>query len=381
MRVAILATNMIRLEADAAKGTELFVHSYVKSLMERIRKDNLPVDVTVFASGDSDVPTTVESVARLPSMNDPVIGLSAHKPFELALVSKAFTMEDRFDVYHVHLSNGEYVLPFLPFVKKPVIITMHGGAPSAYVQQFFDLYKGLPNVHFVAISDNQRTRLPDLPYVATVHHGIDIAEFPFDEHGGETMMWAGRGIPDKGLDVVLSVAEATGKPTAVYPILKSEHVEWLKTDILSRRRAIRQKSALTMDFDITRTELAGHYRQSKVFLFPIMWEEPFGLVMAESMASGTPVVAYARGSAPELIEDGVTGFVVNPCDEDIRGSFTVKKTGLAGLLEAIDRIYALPSDDYMRMRRACRERVEKLFPIDRMVSDYLNLYAKFSPAG
>jgi glycosyltransferase involved in cell wall biosynthesis len=98
--------------------------------------------------------------------------------------------------------------------------------------------------------------------------------------------------------------------------------------------------------------------------------------MIEAMACGTPIVAYARGSVPEVVVDGETGFIVNTTNEDIRGDFIIKKTGIEGLCEAVNRIYAMPRDEYMLMRRKCRMRVEEHFTSDKMASNYIDLYKK-----
>jgi len=113
---------------------------------------------------------------------------------------------------------------------------------------------------------------------------------------------------------------------------------------------------------------------SRCFIFPIKWEEPFGLVMIESMASGTPVIAYARGSTPEVIKDGETGFLVNSSEEDIRGDWIIKKTAIEGLCEAVEKIYAMPEEEYKAMRRNCRAHVEKNFTVERMVDEYETVY-------
>ena len=109
-----------------------------------------------------------------------------------------------------------------------------------------------------------------------------------------------------------------------------------------------------------------------------MLEEAFGLVFAESMACGTPVVVYARGSAPEIIRDGETGFLVNPSDGDIRGDWIVKRTGFAGLCEAVDRVYAMAPQEYYRMRQACRKRAVEHFSAERMARLYLDVYARLT---
>jgi glycosyltransferase involved in cell wall biosynthesis len=123
-----------------------------------------------------------------------------------------------------------------------------------------------------------------------------------------------------------------------------------------------------------RDEALELFKRSKAFLFPVQWEEPFGLVMIESMACGTPVIAFARGSVPEIIKDGETGLIVNPSDGDIRGNWLVKKTGIEGLCEAIDKIYSLPVGQYQQMRRNCRSLVEKNFTVEKMVNEYEKVY-------
>ncbi len=133
---------------------------------------------------------------------------------------------------------------------------------------------------------------------------------------------------------------------------------------------------VSIDFDTNRYNLAKHYQSSKVFLFPVILEEPFGFVMAESMACGTPVVAYAKGAVPELVKDGLTGYIVNSSDDDIRGNWIIKKTGVKGLCEAINKIYSLQKDKYEEMRTNCRKHVEANFDIDRMVKEYIDVYKR-----
>ncbi len=118
------------------------------------------------------------------------------------------------------------------------------------------------------------------------------------------------------------------------------------------------------------------YKKAKCFLYPLMWDEPFGYIFLESMACGTPVVAFARGSVPEVVKDGETGFIVNSSPEDIRGNFVIKKTGIDGLCEAVERIYAMPEEEYRQMRGNCRGHVERNFTVERMVDEYEKVYEK-----
>ncbi|MBU2632110.1 glycosyltransferase [Patescibacteria group bacterium] len=144
-------------------------------------------------------------------------------------------------------------------------------------------------------------------------------------------MWAGRAVPEKGMDVVIEIANKLKKDVKLFARHKKEYRKWLNEDIQERITHIKDNISITLAVNKNRLEIVRSYQRSKLFLFPIKWEEPFGLVMVESMACGTPVVVYARGSAIELVKDGETGFVVNPSDEDIRGDWIIKKTGVEGI--------------------------------------------------
>lgn len=370
MKIAIINSNYISISQNTKKGTEIFDYIFTGKLAER---EN--IDIVSFASGDSELPTRVESVNYLSSMEDSLIGRSHHAIFELALISKAFSMQEQFDLFHININNGEVVLPFAPFVKKPIVVTMHGTLFDLGVQKYFHSFQHLKHVHFVSISNSQRIPCPGLNYIRTIYHGVDLENrFKFDEAGGEEIIWTGRAMPDKGLDTVLIVAEQTKKKAKIFPIVKEEYLQWLHQEILKKRSLMSELLRVFIDFDVPRYELIKHYQKSKVFLFPLRWEEPFGLTLIESLACGTPVIAFARGSMPEIIEDGVTGFIVNASDTDKRGDWIVKKTGVEGLCEAVERVYQLNHTDYRNMRKNCRKLVEQKFSLQKVVDQYLEVY-------
>lgn len=186
------------------------------------------------------------------------------------------------------------------------------------------------------------------------------------------MFWIGRINPKKGVIEAAKVASSTGRKLSLMGYVEPGYEEYLKKLNHSLDSAF---VSLTEGF-ISRAEIHKLISKSKLFLNPILWEEPFGLVMIEAMASGTPVVAFARGSVPEIVKDGETGFIVNHSDTDIRGEFAIKKTGIEGLCEAVERIYALDSDNYQKMRSASRKHVEENFSVQKMVESYNLEYKK-----
>lgn len=185
-------------------------------------------------------------------------------------------------------------------------------------------------------------------------------------------MWAGRAIPEKGIDTVIAVAEIVKQQSRLFGILRKEHQEWLQKTVLDKLYYTESSFETGRD----RFQLITEFQTSKLFLFPVTYEESFGLVLIESLSCGTPAVAYAKGSIPEIIQDGATGFIVNSSDDDIRGNWIIKKTGVAGLQEAVERIYEMPDNEYRAMREACRKHAEQNFTIEKMTEKYVKTYMK-----
>lgn len=371
MKIAIVNTNSIKINKQTKKGTEIFVYNLIKYLA----KNKKNISVTAFTSGNSKLPVKIDSVNHLSSSEDKNIGIEKGNIFELALLSKAFSQHRLFDLFHTNISCGENIMPFARFVKKPIIITLHGPLNLSYQRKYYSLFNDSKNIFFVSISNSQRKPQPNLNYIRTIYHGIDTKkEFQFNPKGDNYLIWSGRAVPEKGLDIVLQIIKLTKKKAKIFPIIKDEFFKWLQEIIIKRRNIVNQAISIYTDFDVHRLGLACHYQTSKLFLFPLQWEEPFGLTLIESMACGTPVVAYARGSIPEIVKDGETGFIVNSSKDDIRGNWIIKKTGIEGLCEAVERIYAMPEEKYKQMRLACRAHVEKNFTVERMVDQYEEVY-------
>lgn len=373
IRLGILNSNFVTINRHTKKGTEIFDYMLIRQLARQAKRHNL--QITAFASGDSELPVRLISINDKSSLKDKDIGIEHHKTFELALLSKGLSMQNDFDIYHINIGNGDVVLPFAPFINKPILVTMHGSfLEDKYNKKYLSLFDNLKNIYFVSLSSVQRLPLPNLNYIDTIPHGIEIKRnWTFDPNGGPHMMWAGRAIKEKGLKELLPIVKKTKKMLKVFPIIKDESPEWIKNLVDNHIPPIKY---FHIKKTLSRYELAKEFQTSKLFLFPILWEEPFGLVLIESLASGTPVVAYAKGSVSEIIEDGVTGFIVNSSPDEIKGNFIIKKTGIDGLCEAIERIYAMPTDQYREMRKACRQAVEKHFTVQRMAKRYIETYKK-----
>lgn len=369
MDIAIVASNKLKIASDTKKGTEVFLYSFLNQL-PRLADNSF--NFSVFCSGDSQIPLKIESIDASATASNENIAEEKHIIFELALISKAFSREDKFDLFHFNIGNGDIALPFARFINKPVLITMHYTVEEEYAKKYFNLFKDLKNVHFVSLSDYQRKLLPDINYAQTIYHGVDTNLFSFDEVGSDEIMWAGRAIPQKGLESVMEVSKRTDRKAKLFGIFKKEHEAWFENVL----EEINKESKISFNAGLDRLQLISQYQKSRLFLFPVIYEEPFGLVLIEAMSCGTPVVAFARGSVPEVIKDGETGFIVNSSDDDIRGDFIIKKTGLDGLIEAVERIYSMPEDKYWEMRRKSRQHVEENFTIEKMTKNYLELYRK-----
>lgn len=200
-----------------------------------------------------------------------------------------------------------------------------------------------PNMHFISISDSQRRNAPDLSYLSTVYNGIDTDVFSFSEEAEDYLMFAGRIVPIKGVKEAVQVALKSGRRLIITGAL-SPPAKWYFDEHVKPHLS---DKILYLGM-IDREQLAKYYQKAAALLMPIQWEEPFGLTMAEAMACGTPVIAFRRGSVPEVIDDEKTGFIVENTSE---------------MVEAIDKI------DQIK-RQHCRDHVLKNFTSERMVKEY-----------
>lgn len=278
-----------------------------------------------------------------------------------------FLTKEKFDIIHNHAGWRFLIFEKLFFPQK-FITTLHGPMNLDYQNFVFKQHK---NSFYISISNNQRKDLQKLNYIKTIYNGVDIKYFQFKEKNeNDYLLFFARFSPEKGIKEAIESIEITKKKFIVAAKVDKNDLNFFN----SLKERINKNSLIEFQGEIDFKEKINYYQNAKALFVPIMWEEPFGLMFIEAMACGTPVITFARGSVPEVIKDGETGFIVNPSDDDIRGNWVVKKTGIEGLCEAVERIYSMPEEKYRQMRRACRAHVEKHFTVERMVDEYEKVY-------
>lgn len=288
------------------------------------------------------------------------------RDFEYDLILKAYkdALLGKLDVIHSYHDFGAHY--FNELTGFPTVYTLHDPVPKQEGTIEYHRFSKFKHHNYVSISNHQREGILDLNFVANIYHGIDLDKFQFSSKSSDMLIHFGRLIEDKGADIALSVAKeldmrleiATSKSKAN---TSDKYVENKIAPLLDGKK--REIYGYVKGKD--RSQFIG---RGKAFLLPLRWEEPFGLTIVESMACGTPVIAYARGSAQELIIDGKTGFLVRP-DETFPGDFIIKKTGLEGLKEAVKRTDEID-------RKDCRRHVEENFTVEKMTANYEEVYRK-----
>ncbi|HEY8515218.1 MAG TPA: glycosyltransferase family 4 protein [Candidatus Binatia bacterium] len=336
MRIAQVAPLIEAVPPKLYGGTERVV-SYLTEELVRLGHD-----VTLFASGDSR--TAARLVAGVPEALR-LAGVHAAEPYHMLLADRAFALADQFDVIHFHI---DYLhLPLAEREQVPTVTTMHGRLDLPEVGAIFRRYFDAP---LVSISDAQREPLPFANWVGTVYHGLPKDLHPFNERSDGYLAFLGRISPEKGVDRAIEIARRAGIPLKIAAKVDRADREYFETQIAR----LLDQPGIEYVGEIGDGDKGRFLGNAIGLLFPVDWPEPFGLVMIEAMACGTPVVAFRRGSVPEVIDEGVTGFVVENIDEAVRA---------VGRLDQLDR-------------RTCRTVFEKRFSAERMAREYVEIYKR-----
>jgi glycosyltransferase involved in cell wall biosynthesis/quercetin dioxygenase-like cupin family protein len=294
------------------------------------------VDVTLFATGDSETGGRFHAIVPRPYEEDK--GLNP-KVWESLHISEVFERAQDFDLIHNHFDF--LPLTYSGLVKTPVLTTIHGFS-SEKILPVYKKYNG--KNYYVSISNSDRS--PDLTYVATIHHGVDVEAFKFNPLGGEYLLFFGRIHPDKGAREAIAIARLANRNLLIAGIIQDEH--YFETEVKPHLDGSRVQYIGSVGPERRAKVLGG----AACLLHPIRFDEPFGLSVVEANACGTPVIAFSRGSMPEIITDGVNGFLVSTPSEAV---------------DAVKRIHSISRAD-------CREVAKKRFSKDRMVEDYLSVY-------
>jgi glycosyltransferase involved in cell wall biosynthesis len=341
MKIAQLAPLIEAVPPKLYGGTERVVAYLTDALVE------LGHDVTLFASGDSVTKGKLEpmwprSLRLDPTVKDPFVPLF----MQLETVARR---AHEFDVIHAHIDYFGY--PLLQRVGVPSVTTLHGRLDLPELPSLYEFFR---DVAVVSISDSQRAPLPQANYVATVLHGLPKHLLAKGAGQGGYLAFLGRISPEKAPDAAIRIASEVGMPLKIAAKVDRVDEEYFKTTI----EPLLKLGNVEFIGEIREDQKSEFLGNAAALLFPIAWREPFGLVMIESMACGTPVVAFENGSVPEVLEDGVTGFIVHNEKQAV---------------EAVGRALALDRD-------RIRAEFDRRFTAQRMAQNYVSVYSRLAKA-
>ncbi|EDL48057.1 Glycosyl transferase, group 1 [Erythrobacter sp. SD-21] len=253
---------------------------------------------------------------------------------------------DEFDIIHLHIDLFHY--PSIQTWNTPTVTTLHGRLD---LPELFDCYQTFSHVPLVSISDNQRLPLPPVNWIDTVYHGLPAQLLPYSAEGGDYLVFLGRISPEKRPDRAIELAVRSGKPLKIAAKIDAVDQEYWDTHI---RPLVEAHDTIEYIGEVDEAEKATLLAGAGALLFPIDWPEPFGLVMIEAMSCGTPIVAWKNGSVPEVMDDMVSGRIVDSMDEAVA---------------AVKEVIAMD-------RAAVRARFEERFTAERMAKDYVSIYER-----
>ncbi|MEF3076700.1 glycosyltransferase family 4 protein [Methylobacter sp. Wu1] len=337
MKIAQVAPLHESVPPKTYGGTERVVHYLTEALVQQGH------EVTLFASADSRTSAKLhaivpEALRLAPEKRDPV----AWHMLQLAQVS---SVAESFDFIHFHTDYFHF--PLWRKMRTPQVTTLHGRLDLPDLKSLFNEFLDMP---VISIANHQRDPLPMACWTDTVYNGIPIDLYDFQSDAGEYLAFLGRMSPEKGAEAAIEIALNAGMPLKMAAKIDDLDREYFETRIRPHLDHPLIEFIGEVD-ERGKNELLGG---AKALIFPIAWPEPFGLVMIEAMACGTPVIAYRRGSVPEVMINGVTGYVVASKEEAV---------------SAIDRIDQID-------RGVCRSYFEERFSAERMAKNYVNAYQK-----
>lgn len=326
-------------------GTERIVYTLAEEWVK------MGHDVTLFASGDSQtsarlVPATPRAIRMLKEARNP----TTRQALNLDALANAlqYIREGTYDIIHNHF--GWQTLLFNAFLDLPMVTTLHGTLDKHIVPTEHKMHNYFRWAPFVSISNSQRRHSPKLNYVATIYHGIHAEDFAFNDKPEDYLLFLGRIHPQKGPVHAIKIAKATGQKLLIAAKTDPSEFDYLR----NRVRPLIDGKQIVWIGEVGHEEKVRLLKNARALLSPLQWDEPFGIVNLESMACGTPVVTMRRGSMPEIIEDGKTGFLCRN---------TAEMRAAIGKIDTIDRTY-------------CRQHVEQNFTARHMAEGYIKTFDK-----
>lgn len=340
MKIAQIAPVIERVPPEKYGGTERIVHALTEELTE------MGHQVTLFATGDSKTSAKLVSVYPRALRKAKIDNLYGANAWTLLNIGLAYKMQSQFDIIHDH--NNDISLPVATLATTPVVMTIHG----AFNENVKKIFQVLNSVNIVTVSKAQAEPLPNLNYAGNVYHGLDMAKYPFSEANDGYLLFVGRISMEKGVHHAIEVANQLDLPLIIAAKLEFQAPH----DIAYFHEYIEPKLSDQIRWvgEVDEAERNKLMSKALCFLHPITWREPFGLTVIESMACGCPVVAFNKGSTPEIIVDGKTGYVVKDVQE---------------MVEAVKKIKLIN-------RRICRQHSLSNFNSKRMAKEYEAIYKK-----
>ncbi|PWU03161.1 MAG: glycosyl transferase [Candidatus Melainabacteria bacterium] len=338
MKIAQLAPNVERVPPDNYGGTELIVHLLTEGLVERGH------EVTLFASGDSATGARLVSVIDKPLRNHPQVLLRQWPAFDIQSLLKVREMQSQFDIVHNHM--GYQALPYLPQLRCANVSTNH----NLVKDYSLPLYRAFKQLPYVAISNAYRrlNHEEELNYVATVYNSLDLEQFAINKTSARSyLLFIGRLCEDKGTAEAIEIAQALNLPLKI-----AGKVDDADRTYFEERVKPRLNEQIQYIGEVNHASKVDLYQKAIAVLYPIAFEEPFGLVMIEAMACGTPLAAYNRGAVEEVLLDGENGIIAGSRDE---------------LIARFPELSKIKPE-------VCRERVRQFFSKEQMVSNYESVY-------
>jgi glycosyltransferase involved in cell wall biosynthesis len=317
-------------------GTERVIYNLTEELI------NQGHDVTLFASGDSLTRAKLVSPCKRSLRLDPnaIDMLSGH----FAMMEMVEKESHNFDLIHSHLDYLHY--PLLRRSNVPHITTLHGRLDLPELQPLYQEYNDIP---LISISNEQRRPIPFANWKGTIYHGLLLNAYELNSEGGDYLAYIGRISPEKRVDRAIEIAIETDIPIRIAAKIDKTDIEYYENCI----KKLLDHPLVDFIGEVDEKQKQDLLGNALGFLYPIGWPEPFGLGMIEAMACGTPVIAFNCGSVPEVIDEGITGFVVTSIEEAAQAVYNLK----------------------MINRSECRKTFEKRFSATRMTDDYLKIYA------